>query len=117
MHVFRRSPAARVARRGRASLVLFAVAVFVVGASASARAQGYEREWEAGGAVELRVKNRLGRVTVVAEEGQTKVSVRAESLGAPVGEKDVRVMSNAGLVTVEVERAGAAQSEGDGMKP
>src|SRR3712207_249744 len=89
------------------ALCLIAAAVFVFGASRASVAQSYEREVDAGEVVELRVKNRLGRVTVVAaEEQQRKVSVRAESLGAAVGERDVRVESNAGRVTIEVERGG-----------
>ena len=118
MPVFRHTPAARVYGSGRALFLLTAAAVVLACASGSARAQGYEREIDAGEVVELRVKNRRGRVTVIAAEGQQKkVSVRAASAGAAVGEKDVRVESNAGRVTVEVGRAGAEKSGGDGMKP
>lgn len=116
MPVFCHRPAARVAVPVRVLPCLTALVVFFTGAALSARAQSYEREFEAGEVVDLRVKNRLGRVTVVAaEEQRRKVSVRAESRGAAVAERDVRVVSEAGVVTIEVERAGAAQ--GDGRKP
>jgi VWFA-related protein len=117
MPVFRHTPAGRVYGSGRAFFFLTALAVVLACASGSARAQGYEREIDAGETVELRVKNRLGRVTVVAaEEQQKKVSVRAVSAGASISEKDVRVESNAGRVEIEVERAGASKPDGNGRK-
>ena len=117
MPVFRHTPAGRVYGSGRAFFFLTALAVVLACASGSARAQGYEREIDAGETVELRVKNRLGRVTVVAaEEQQKKVSVRAVSAGASISEKDVRVESNAGRVEIEVERAGTERRDGDGRK-
>src|SRR5437764_227484 len=93
-----------------------AAAAIALCASASAHArqqQGYERELEAPGAVELRVKNRTGRVTVVADDESKKVSVRATSAaGLPVGEKDVRVSQGGSSVTIEVERVRARPSDG-----
>jgi VWFA-related protein len=116
MPVFRQSLFARGfgVRRGLLSSV--ALIALVVGASSAVvRAQAvYERELETGGTVELRIKNRLGRVTVIAAEEQKKVSLRAESAGAPVSEKDVRVESSGGRMTIEVERAGSVA--GDGRK-
>ncbi|HEV2862623.1 MAG TPA: VWA domain-containing protein [Pyrinomonadaceae bacterium] len=78
--------------------------------------QAYERELDASGAVELRVRNRLGRVTVLAEEEQKKVSLRATSPGKPFGEKDVRVEHSGGAVNVEVEREADAARISDGRK-
>src|SRR5947209_1092130 len=91
-------------------------AVIALCASAPSRAQqqqGYERELEAAGPVELRVKNRTGRVTVVADDESKKVSVRATSAtGLSVGEKDVRVSQGGASVTIEVERVRARPSDG-----
>ena len=54
--------------------------------------QGYEREVDAAAGVELRVRNRTGRVTVTTgDESQKKVFIRATSLGPAVTEKDVEV--------------------------
>jgi Ca-activated chloride channel family protein len=90
-----------------------AAAAFALCASVAARAQTFERELDAPGAVELRVKNRTGRVTVVADDDARKVSIRATSAaGLPIGEKDVRVSQGSGSVSVEVERAGARPSDG-----
>ena len=55
--------------------------------------------------VELRVKNRTGRVSVLAEEGSKRVSIRASSAaGLAVTERDVRVTNAAGAIQIEVER-------------
>jgi Ca-activated chloride channel family protein len=87
-------------------------------APAAARAQeGFERELDASAGVELRVRNRAGRVTVTAaaDETQKKVSIRATSAGSAVTEKDVRVEHGGGAVSIEVERAGSgggADSQG-----
>ncbi len=101
---------------------LFAVAL--AGLSLlSARAQqtpaaaGFERELDAPAPVELRVKNRTGRVTVLAEDGLKTVSLRATSAaGLAVGERDVRVTHGGGSIQVEVEREGAAARPEDGRK-
>lgn len=79
----------------------------------NARAQGaFERELEASGEVRLFVRNRLGRVTVTASEEARKVSVRARSPqdSAPVGEKDVKISSEGGKLSVIVERESATAS-------
>jgi VWFA-related protein len=81
------------------------------------RAQVFERELDAAGPVELRVKNRTGRVTVVAEDGLKQVSIRATSAAAlAVGERDVRVSHAGGTVTIEVEREQATARPSDGRK-
>ncbi|MDT5293275.1 MAG: Ca-activated chloride channel [Acidobacteriota bacterium] len=81
------------------------------------RAQVFERELDAAGPVELRVKNRTGRVTVVAEDGLKQVSIRATSAAAlAVGERDVRVSQTGGTVTIEVEREQATARPSDGRK-
>jgi Ca-activated chloride channel family protein len=55
-------------------------------------------------------------VTVVADEEQKGVSLRATSPGQPVAERDLRVESAAGSVTVEVERGKPAGEAADGRK-
>jgi VWFA-related protein len=84
-----------------------------LGAALCARAQGgYERDVDAAGAVSVVVKNRLGRVTVVAapaDEGLRKVRVSARSpRGEAVSEKDVKVSGEGGQVSVVVEREAGA---------
>jgi Ca-activated chloride channel family protein len=86
-----------------------------------ARAQGeaavFERDIDAAAPVELRVKNRTGRVSVLAEEDSRRVSVRASSAaGLAVTERDVRVTAAAGAIQIEVEREGAAARPADGRK-
>jgi len=90
------------------------VAAFILLCSPlAARAQGFERELDAPGAVELRIRNRTGRVTVEASDDAKKVSIRATSAaGLPVGEKDVRVTQGNGSVTIDVARASARPSDG-----
>jgi len=117
--MFYRVPAAespaRALRLQKFIYCALAAAAIALCASAPARArqQGYERELDAAGPVELRVKNRTGRVTVVAEDELKKVSVRATSAaGLSVGEKDVRVSQGGASVTIEVEREHARPSDG-----
>ena len=110
-------PSGRVSRLKRIALV----AVVLAGLSLCARAQtpagGFERELDASGPVELRVKNRTGRVTVLAEDGLKQVSIHATSgAGLSVSEKDVRVAHGGGSVQIEVEREGAAARPSGGMK-
>jgi VWFA-related protein len=58
----------------------------------TASAQAYERTLDAAGPASLTIKNRNGRVSVIAsDESKTKISLRATSPGAPVESGDVRV--------------------------
>src|SRR5690349_11809931 len=73
---------------------LLTLLMLCAGSLSSVRAQGFEREIDVASPVELRVKNRTGRVTVVAEDDLKKVSIRATSAaGLSVTERDVRVTS------------------------
>src|SRR5215212_6666807 len=93
---------------------LLTLALLCAGTQASARAQGFEKVLDAASPVELRVKNRTGRVTVVAEDESKKVSVRAASAaGLPITESDVRVTQGGASVTIEVEREQAAGGRAD----
>lgn len=95
-------------------LALLTLALVCVGLQMSARAQGFGKELDAASPVELRVKNRTGRVTVVAEDESKKVSIRATSAsGLPVTERDVRVTQGGASVQIEVEREQAAGLRAD----
>ncbi|MCA1612867.1 MAG: VWA domain-containing protein [Acidobacteria bacterium] len=107
------------AARGRANssllklLNVVSVGLFVCLAGAvAARAQGLERELAATGRVEVVVRNRAGRVTVVAapaEEGRKGVSLKAESPGRPVAEADVLTKAAGGKVEIEIAESRAAR--------
>jgi Ca-activated chloride channel family protein len=106
------SPARALRLQRSINCALFAALVLLCSPLA-ARAQKFERELEAPDAVELRVKNRTGRVTVEASDDTKKVSIRATSAaGLPISEKDVRVSHGGGSVTIEVERPNARPSDG-----
>ncbi len=110
-------PSGRVSRLKKLALLVLALAGLSLCARAQTPAAGFERELDASGPVELRVKNRTGRVTVVAEDDLKQVSIRATSAaGLGVGEKDVRVTHAGGSVQIEVEREGAAARPDDGRK-
>jgi len=69
----------------------------------SAIAQGYERELNASGPASLTIKNRNGRVSVIASsESKQKMILQATSPGAPVEPGDVRV--NGGTIDVRERR-------------
>ena len=84
--------------------------------STAASAQTYERELAAPAKLELRVKNRTGRVTVIAEDERKSVSLRATSSSLPVGEREVRVEQGGSTVSIEVGREQTGAQRGDGMK-
>src|ERR1044072_6862169 len=95
-------------------LALLTLALLCAGGGASARAQGFEKVLDAASPVELRVKNRTGRVTVLAEDESKKVSIRASSAaGLPVTERDGRVTQGGASVQIEVEREQAAGARAD----
>ncbi len=61
-------------------------------AGTSPALQGYERELDASGPASLTIKNRNGRVSVLAsDESKKKMSLQATSPGAPVEPGDVHV--------------------------
>jgi VWFA-related protein len=86
-------------------------------ARAQAHAQVFERELDAAAPVELHIRNRTGRVTVLAEDDLKKVSIRATSANAlPVSEKDVRVSQGGASIIIEVEREQTSARPTDGRK-
>src|ERR1044071_974046 len=121
-----RVPSAESSCRGlrllTTALLLLTLAAPLPFVRVRARAQDpaavFERDLDAASPVELRVKNRTGRVSVLAEEDSKRVSIRASSAaGVAVWERDVRVSSAAGAIQIEVEREGAAAARpADGRK-
>lgn len=68
------------------------------------RAQNYEKEISAPGKAQLTIRNRNGRVSVIASDSQKdKVLLQANSPGAPVEPGDVNV--SGGEITVRERRA------------
>jgi len=110
------SPAC-VLRLKRAFYSAAVLAALLTCTTTTARAQGFAREVDAPGKLELRVKNRTGRVTVEASDEQKTFSVSAASAaGLSITERDVRVSSGAGGVEVVVEREHAGVRPADGRK-
>jgi len=113
---------ARVLRPRNLFLILLALTLPRSGAVVPARGQAaergpaVEREFDApASGVELRVKNRAGRVSVVAEDDRRRVSVTAVPAGPPLGEGDLKLTAGGGSVSVEVTR-GAGDRAADGRK-
>ncbi|MFL6333472.1 MAG: VWA domain-containing protein [Pyrinomonadaceae bacterium] len=99
------------------ALVILLLAAPLPRARAQVAAAAFERDLDAASPVELRVKNRTGRVSVLAVEDWKQVSIRATSAaGVPVTERDVRVTAAAGAIQIEVEREGASARPADGRK-
>src|SRR3712207_1702334 len=101
------------------NLLVSSALAFGAGVCVRAQDSGFERELDApGGQARLFVKNRLGRVTVVAappEEELRKITVRARSpQGVAVSEKDVKVGAEEGRLSVVVERESAAGARPSG---
>jgi Ca-activated chloride channel family protein len=118
--MFYRAPAAaspaRVFRFRHLSYLALVLALSFCAPGAARAQQAFERELDAPGKLELRVKNRTGRVSIVADDEQKKVSIRATSSGLPVGEKEVRVTSAGGSVSIEVGREQTGGRAADGRK-
>jgi VWFA-related protein len=117
-----RAPSAELSGRGLRLKTIALVILLLAAPLPRARAQGetaaaFERDIDAAAPVELRVKNRTGRVSVLAEDDSKRVSIRAWSAaGLAVTERDVRVTSSGGTVEIEVEREGSTPRPADGRK-
>src|ERR671920_20275 len=117
--MFYRAPSAESSGRGFRLRTIALVILLLAAPPPRARAQAavFERDIDAASPVELRVKNRTGRVSVLAEDDSKRVNVRASSAsGLAVTERDVRVSSASGAIEIEVEREGAAVRPTDGRK-
>lgn len=84
--------ALRIFSRPLSLLLAVSILAFVPG---SARAQSYERELNTSAKALLMIKNRTGRVSVVASDDEkSKSSLRATSTGPPVEPGDITVSGN-----------------------
>jgi VWFA-related protein len=84
-------------------LVSSAIVLFVASAQLVAFAQSFLRELEAPEKVSVSIKNRDGRVSVIAsDEQQKKVSINATSAGLPVEPSDVRVDAKGESIQIDV---------------
>lgn len=83
--------------------VLSLAAVFT-SIAGQAHAQAYRQELDTPEKVSLKVKSRSGRVSVIAQDEQVKkVSIEANSSGAPVNASDVRVVAKENNIDIEVQ--------------
>src|SRR5438874_13319236 len=77
------------------SLLLFISAAVVICSTSFVRAQTYERELNTSARTLLTIKNRNGRVSVIASDNEKdKASLKATSTGAAVVPSDITVSSN-----------------------
>ncbi len=82
------------------------ISVLVLGAS-TIRGQGFSREIESPEKVSVSVKNRNGRVSVLAaEEQQKKVIVEANSSGAAIDPADIVIEGKGGSIQINVRDRG-----------
>src|SRR4030095_16864040 len=85
-------------------IAAFLFFLFASGAHRSVAAQsGFTREIETPETVSVTIKNRHGRVDVVAsDEQQKKVTLQASSQGASVSESDFDIISKGGSIDLNV---------------
>jgi VWFA-related protein len=108
--MFDRSPAARLPRRAPrlyqklAAALCLILAVSAAAAPPALAAQlGLQREFNTPIKASVNITNRNGRVMVIAsEEQQGRVTLKAESAGAPVGESDVTTIASGGTINIDV---------------
>src|SRR5262249_320450 len=92
----------------RRRLFLLISAFFIASTLAvSALGQGYVRDLETPETVSLTVKNKHGRVTVIASDDQAKkVSISATSAGAPIDESQIKVTTKGEAIDIDVQDRG-----------
>ena len=84
-------------------LFSFLAAVLIGCLSQSALAQSFQRELDTPETVSIVIRNRDGRVSVIAsEEQQKKVTIQAQSAGLPVDESDIKAEAKGGNIEIEV---------------
>lgn len=105
--MFSGRPRFRLLNTAHTSFVLIAfLTVLVVGASI-VRGQGFSREIESPEKVSVSVKNRNGRVSILAaEEQQKKVTIEANSSGAAIDPADVLIEGKGGSIQINVRDRG-----------
>src|SRR2546421_6777634 len=80
---------------GNRSLFLFISAAVLICSTSFVRAQTYERDLNTSSKALLTIKNRNGRVSVIASDNEKdKSSLKATSTGAPVEPGDINVSNN-----------------------
>jgi VWFA-related protein len=101
---------ARAPRFSKKLAIIFGLTILVFSSAASARAQSVSRELNMPEKGTVSIKNRNGRVVVIAsEEQQRAVSLKAESPGAAVEESDV--VSTVSGNTVEIDVRARKESD------
>jgi VWFA-related protein len=104
--LYRRFPARAGARPLYFKKIIFTALCLLVSLGAMAvggLAQSLERDFDTPEKVLVTIKNRNGRVTVAAfAEQQKRVSLKAESPGAPVAESDLSTQVKGDLVEIDV---------------
>ena len=103
-----RSPAARLPRRAPRLHKKFVTALWLVlmitaAGGAPAYAQSLQREFDTPIKAAVDITNRNGRVMVIAsDEQQGRVTLKAESTGAPVTEGDISAVGSGGTIRIDV---------------
>ncbi|HKS28816.1 MAG TPA: VWA domain-containing protein [Pyrinomonadaceae bacterium] len=93
----------RAPRPVKKSVIIFALALLIAASVREASAQGLVRELNLPEKATVSVKNRNGRVTVIASDEQKGVaSLKAESPGAAVEEADVVSTPSGGSLQIDV---------------
>ncbi len=84
-------------------LTLLSAIVLLIAADAAALAQSYQQELETAERVSISIKNRNGRVSVIAaEDQQKKVTIEASSRGAVVDPLDLQIKVEGPAIEVSV---------------
>jgi VWFA-related protein len=90
-------------RKRFSPLLICLAATLLVGVSSSVFAQTYQRELDTPEKVSLSVKNRNGRVSVVAADAQQKkVTIEATSNGAAIDPSDVEIEAKGDSIEINV---------------
>ena len=80
-----------------------AVIAFLITVGGNAFAQGYREEFSAPDKVSLSIRNRDGRISIIAsDEQQNKVTVEAGSTGKAVASSDVKIDKKGGSFEISV---------------
>src|ERR1041385_1862056 len=78
--------------RNKAVSILICAVLLLCSSTAAVHAQTYERELNTNGQSLLTIKNRNGRVSVIASDNEKdRSSLKATSTGAPVAASDITV--------------------------
>jgi hypothetical protein len=106
-----RSPAARLPRRAphlhkkfsTALWLVLVIAAAVLSSPQRASAQSLQREFYTPIKASVDITNRNGRVMVIASDDQQgRVTLKAESTGAPVTEGDISAVGSGGTIRIDV---------------